>query len=890
MKSLNITKRKPNSFSKAEVKNTTQWIEHLVARGLVAHQKDKLLEAKAIYDQVLTLQPTNYSALYLVGTILAQTKNYTQAIEFFAKAIQINPNLAPCYFNYGLALQELNRMDDAIVNYDKAILIKPDYAEAHSNRGNALQKLNRLNDAINSYDLAIIYKPDFADAYSNRSIALKELKRFDEALASCDKAININPEYVGAHSNRGNILLKLKRIVDALESYNKALSLQPDCVEVYINYGIALQELKRPDEALSCYDKAIKIKPENVEAHSNRGNVLQELERFDDALASYDQAVLIKPDYAEAHSNRGNALQKLNRLNDAINSYDLAIIYKPDFADAYSNRSIALKELKRFDEALASCNKAININPLYVEALSNRGNVFQELKRFDDALASYDQAILIKPEYAEVYSNRGNTLKGLKRFDEALASFQRAIIIKPYYVEAYINYGIALQELNRFNEAISCYEKAISINDDADWLLGYHLHTKMFLCDWSQFKTETAGLIKKIQLGKKTSTPFNVLSITDDPALQKKASEIYIKSKHQPKNDLGNIKKRPHKNKIKIGYYSADFKDHAVSILTAELFELHNRSNFEIYAFSFENNNDEMNQRLRNTFDHFLEVSNRSDLEVANLSRQLEIDIAIDLGGFTTSSRTDIFSYRAAPIQIGYIGYLGTLGTNYFDYIFADSYIIPTEAKQYYSEKIIYLPSYQVNDRKRLISNRKFTKFELGLPDDCFVFCCFNNNFKITPHTFNGWMNILNAVEKSVLFLYIDNDSAKFNLQKEAQNRGINPTRLVFASRIIKSEYLARYCLADLFLDTFPYNAGTTASDALWVGLPVLTLEGRSFASRVAASLLNAIELPELITNTQESYEAMAIELATNPEKLNGIKKKLFKNRMTTPLFNTELS
>jgi predicted O-linked N-acetylglucosamine transferase (SPINDLY family) len=323
----------------------------------------------------------------------------------------------------------------------------------------------------------------------------------------------------------------------------------------------------------------------------------------------------------------------------------------------------------------------------------------------------------------------------------------------------------------------------------------------------------------------------------------------------------------------------------------AGLFEQHNKDKFELFAISFgPATKDEMQQRLALSFDQFVEVQNRTDKDIAALCRSLEIDIAIDLKGFTQDSRVGIFSHRAAPIQVNYLGYPGTMGTDYIDYLIADKVLIPEASAPYFTEKIVYLPnSYQVNDAKRRISDTVFIREELGLPASGFVFCCFNNNYKIMPDTFDSWMRILQRVDGSVLWLFEDNPTAALNLRKEADLRGVNPERLVFAPRLPLAEHLARHRAADLFIDTFPYNAHTTASDALWAGLPVLTRTGESFASRVAASLLIAIDLPELITSTQEEYDALAIALATHPERLLAVKQKLARNRLTTPLFDTGL-
>ena len=411
----------------------------------------------------------------------------------------------------------------------------------------------------------------------------------------------------------------------------------------------------------------------------------------------------------------------------------------------------------------------------------------------------------------------------------------------------------------------------------------------MRVCSWSGFERSLENIAHRILANEKATTPLPLLCITDNALLHQKSSEIYIQSNYAFNSVLGPIQKRSGDQKIRIAYFSADFHNHATGYLMAELFELHDKNQFELVGFSFGPiASDEMRQRIEKSFDQFIEVGNQSDMEIAQLSRDLNIDIAVDLKGFTQDSRTGIFANRAAPIQVNYLGYPGTMGADYMDYIIADKTLIPEGTQQAYSEKIAYLSnSYQVNDRKRFISDRQFTRQELGLPENGFVFCCFNNNFKILPATFAGWMRILKALEGSVLWLFQDNPWAVENLKQEALNHGVDPSRLVFAERMPLSEHLARHRQADLFLDTFPYNAHTTTSDALWTGLPVLTLMGNSFASRVAASLLNAIGLPELISNSQEEYEALAIELASNPQKLIALKQKLASNRLTTPLFDT---
>ena len=535
--------------------------------------------------------------------------------------------------------------------------------------------------------------------------------------------------------------------------------------------------------------------------------------------------------------------------------------------------------------------KALQIAPKNPAALSNHGSALVKLKRLDDALDSYNKALALKPDFANALFNRGNVLKELKRFDEALKSYDEVICLKPDYAEAYNNRGNALAELKRLVEAVNSYEEAIRLKPDWEFLFGSKLSASMKLCDWSDLSTQVSHIERSIRDKRRVTTPFGLLGLIDKPDLHLLASKIYVKAKYTVSHALGDIVKREPDAKIRIGYYSADFHNHATSYLMAELFEAHDANRFELFAFSFgPRKNDEMRKRVSKVFKQFIDVSDRSDLEIAKLSRELGIDIAVDLKGFTQDFRLGIFAYRSAPIQVSFLGYPGTMGAPYIDYIVADYILIPEESQHHYTEKIVYLPhSYQVNDSKRKISDRTFTRQELGLPEDGFVFCCFNNNYKILPGTFDSWMRLLTSVKDSVLWLLEDNPTAAANLRRQAQLRGIDASRLVFAPRIRLAEHLARHRLADLFIDTLPYNAHTTASDALWAGLPVLTLMGQSFAARVAASLLNALDLSEMITLTQEQYEAKAIELATNPVLLNKIKDKLEQNRLTSPLFNGHL-
>ena len=679
-------------------------------------------------------------------------------------------------------------------------------------------------------------------------------------------------------------------IREALNTVQTLISQHPNEALLHNISGVCYKATGQQEMAVQSFKRAVEIKSDFADAHYNLGLTLQELNQLDDAVKSYLKALTIKSDYAEAYNNLGVTLKDLDQLEEAVKCYEKALIIKPDYPEAHNNLGNALKNLGRASKAAECFERMLTIDPDNAEGHNNLGNTLYVLGQPNAAGKSYMKALAIEPDYAEAHNNLGITLNELGRFEDAEASYNRALAIAPHFPEAYSNLGDLLTDLKRLDEALVCYETAFNLKPDIIFMLGKLLHTKMHLCLWDDLSSRLDELQDKIHNNEKVIPPFPMLGLIDDPELQRKVTEIFV-NKHHPKNhDLPKIGLYPKHKKIRIGYFSADFKEHPVAALTAELYEIHDRNHFEIHAFSYgPETNDKMHLRIKAGVDHFHDVRTMSYEDVAMLARSLEIDIAVDLGGSTTNSRTGIFARSAAPIQASYIGYIGTLGANYYDYLVADQTMIPEDNQQYYAEKIVYLPSFQVNDSTQSPPSTTLTRQDVGLPETGFVFCCFNNNFKITPTTFDSWGRILEKVKDSVLLIYVDNESAQINLTKEITLRGIDPSRLIFGKRLPKSEYLARYRVADLFLDTHPYNAGTTASDALRMGLPVLTYLGSSAVSRHAASILNALNLPELITTTLEEYESLAIELATDPEKLKIIKDKLVGNLSTAPLYDTSL-
>jgi predicted O-linked N-acetylglucosamine transferase (SPINDLY family) len=681
----------------------------------------------------------------------------------------------------------------------------------------------------------------------------------------------------------------MTRYEEAKESYLSAIKLKLIDQKSLFNLGVTLQELNNHEEAIEYFNKVIGLNSLHSEAHYSKGLSLQRLKKWHDAIASYDIAISINIGHSQAYNNRGMALKELKKLNEALLSLNKSIELSGSNPEAHNSKGLILFELRHFDAAVKEYDIAISIDHYFTEAHNNRGNAFKLQRKYDLALADYDKAIQLDANFSDAHFNKGDALHHAKKFDKAILSFDNAIKINPNDAEAYFKRGIILNQQKLFS-GLDNYRKALSINAQLPWLNGAILHSNMVNCVWDDFIDKTMELERKIKSGEKASFNFYVLGLTESAELQMKASETWS-TEFPINNSLGPIKSHPAKAKIRLGYFSADFYSHATCVLMAELFEKHDKSKFELFAFSFGPNiKDPMRTRVEAAFDQFIDVSTMSDKEIAEFSRMLGIDIAIDLKGSTKDHRFGIFSYRAAPVQVSYLGYPGTMGAEYIDYLIADKTLIPEESQKFYTEKIAYMPhSYQVNDRSRVISDRVFTKKEVGLLEKGFVFACFNSNYKITPDVFDVWARILNSVEGSVLWLFEENKTASANLRKEAQKRGLAPERLVFAPKMELSEHLARHKLADLFIDTLPCNAHTTASDALWAGLPVLTCMGESFASRVAASLLNAIEMPELITSSLEEYEQLAIALGNEPQKVQALKQKLELNKLTTPLFDSSL-
>ena len=623
-----------------------------------------------------------------------------------------------------------------------------------------------------------------------------------------------------------------------------------DIQQLYNQARLAQKDGNLP-EAARLYGQIIAASP-IPEMQVNLGNVLAQLGRRDEALAQYDQALRQKPGLFEALFNRGNLHRESGRAAEALADYDRALAVRTDVPGLWNNRGTALRQLRRLEDALASYGRAIALAPSHVNALANRAIVLLELRRLEEALAAADATLAVQGDFAEALYVRGNILRDLGRLEAAQASYDQALQKAPQHT-------LALNGLAQ---------------------------TSAVLCDWSKTSALSPRLKSEVEAGRALIQPFVLMGYSEDPALLRRCAENYVHHVAPAQPPLSARKAYGHDH-IRLAYLSADFHTHPTAQLMVELFERHDRTRFEVSAFAFgPDDGSAMRQRLVKAFDHFEDVRHLTDLEIAQRLRAREIDIAVDLNTHTHDARPGIFSHRPAPVQVNYLVYPGTSGANYMDYVLADRIVLPLDQQPFCSEKIVHLPDcYQANDATRVVPPAP-SRAEAGLPESGFVFCCFNNSWKITTALFDIWMRLLQQVPDSVLWLL--DSPARENLRAQAAKRGVDAERLVFAPKLSPEQHLARNQLADLFLDTLPYNAHTTCSDALWAGVPLVTCYGQAFQARVAASLLKAIDLPELVTTRLGDYEALALELATNPALLRATRDKLARNRLTTPLYDSE--
>ena len=725
------------------------------------------------------------------------------------------------------------------------------------------------------------------DTVLQNALRLRRAGKFAEAAQLYSELLRGDPRHFEALHALGILHYQSGQLEEAERLIGEAVVVNPKAADALYNRASLLLRLNRLDEAVGCFDRAIALKPDYVEAIGNRGSALLRLGRAAEALADAEKVAAMRPGLAQAWANRAGALLALNRPADALSSHDHALALKPDYAQVWKDRASSLLALDRHSDALASLDKALELEPKNAEALYRRAELQLWLKRDAEAVRSYEAFLALEPGHAEAWNLKGVALVQLQRHAEALASFDKAVTLDPGHSDAWNNRANVLFELKRFEEAGRDYERALQLVPDLPYVEGFCIQSRIRVCDWRSLEDDRRKLYAGLKAGQRIIDPQGNLSISRSPEDQLQCARIFM-ADEAAGPPLWRGERYSHE-RIRIAYLTADFRPHPVAFLVAGVFEHHDKNRFETIGISFgPGAESEIRARIAAGFEHFFDVRSSSDAEIAALLKRMEVDIAVDLMAFTEGCRPAILAQRPAPVQVNFLGFPGTMGAAHMDYILADRILIPEGQQRFYGERVVYLPdTYQANDSKRRVADKTPTRAEAGLPDDGFVFCCFNNNYKIMPEMFDIWMRLLRKVEGSVLWLLQDNAAAVANLRREAQARGISPERLVFAVRTTPPEHLARQRLGDLFLDTSPYGAHTTCSDALWVGLPVVTYLGPTFAAHVAGSLLHAVGLPELVTASPDEYESLALHLAQDAGALEALKAKLAHNRDTHALFDT---
>jgi predicted O-linked N-acetylglucosamine transferase (SPINDLY family) len=825
-------------------------------QAIAIQRRGDLAEAERQFVQILKSEPNNALALFHLGTIFCQNGRFGEGIELFRKSIALNSRSARAFSFLGLALARVGQTAEAIDSFDRAIACEPAFAEAHGNRADLLAQLGRHAEAIEGYQRALAISPGSAEDHCNLGVLLQDVHRHEDAVGYFDQAIRLRPDFAEAHLNRANALARLDRYDEAVKGYDKALALRSGWPEASFYRGNTLRKLGRADEALLAVDTALARMPQFLPGLKARALILIDLGRENDALATLDQALSLKADDVDALVNRGAVLSGLSRHHEALKSFAIALRINPNSVAALNNQAIALVAIGCASEALDSSARAMSIDPSNADAKINQANALSQLFRRKEALALYDEVLGAQPGNIVALANRA-------------AAFERD---------------------GQFERAIQDLEGVLKVEPDHAFAFGLLCQCRLAICRWDGFDDLRREMMRHVREDISQINPMVLLGYGVPLQEQLDGTKRYVRDR-VPRNQVsGERNNRTSRNKLRVAYLSPDFRVHPVGLSIVNLFENHDRSLFEVIAISYgPDDGSDIRARVVRGVDCFIDAATMSDEAVARILLEREIDIAVDLAGYTDRSRPAILSGHAAPVQVNYLGFPATMGSDFIDYVVADHVVAPADQQSFFSECIVQMPHcFFVTGPHKAQSHSPSSRREMELPERAFVFANFNNHTKLTPTVFEIWMKLLNEIDGSVLWLQRPNAIAIKNIQGAAVAAGVEPSRIIFAKRMQSHEdHLARLALADLFLDTLPYNAHTTATDALWSGLPVLTCAGEAFAGRVAASMLHAVDLPDLVTATLDEYHAMALRLARDATLLQSFRSRLTEARSAGKLFDT---
>ncbi|CAM8896131.1 unnamed protein product [Rhodiola kirilowii] len=870
--------------------------------------------------------------------------NYKQALEYSFSVYERNPQRTDNLMLLGAIYYQLRDFDACIAKNEEALRVNRNLAECYGNMANAWKEKGNVDVAIRYYSTAIEVRPNFADAWSNLAGAYTWKGMFNEAAQCCRQALSFNPKLVDAHSNLGHILKAQGLLQDAYNCYVEAIRIQPTSALAWSNTAGLLKDAGDLNRALQFYKEAVRVKPDFADGYLNIGNVYKALGMRQDAIIYYQHAIQASPKFAMAYGNLASIYYEQGQLDLSIFYYKQALVHDPGFLEAYNNLGNALKDAGQIDEAVQCFHKCFSLNPSHPQALTNLGNIFMECNAMDkaasfymstlsvttglsapfnnlaiiykqqgnysDAISCYNEVLRIDPSDADGLVNRANTFKEIGRVNDAIQDYIRAINIRPKMAEAHANLASAYKDSGHVEAAIKSYKQALELRPDFPEAICNLVHTLQCVCDWEDRENrfnEVEGILRmQIKMSVLPSVqPFHAFAYPLDPQLALDISRKYasycsmVASRYslQPFKYPAPlpIKCPSRTGRLRVGYVSSDFGNHPLSHLMGSVFGMHNRNDVEVFCYALSpNDGTEWRLRTQSEAEHFVDVSSMTSDMIARMINDDRIHILVNLNGYTKGARNEIFAMQPAPIQISYMGFPGTTGASYIHYLVTDEFVSPLKFESMYSEKLVHLPHcYFVNDYKQ--KNREVldlkcqpTRSDYGLPENKFLFACFNQLYKMDPGIFNTWCNILKRVPNSAMWLLRFPAAGEMRLRAYAASQGVNPDQIIFTDVAIKNEHIKRSSLADLCLDTPLCNAHTTGTDVIWAGLPMITLPLEKMASRVAGSLCLATGVgEEMIVSSMKEYEERAVFLATNPQRLRNLTERLKAARVTCPLFDT---
>ncbi|KAJ4721143.1 Tetratricopeptide repeat (TPR)-like superfamily protein [Melia azedarach] len=867
--------------------------------------KQALEHSNAVYER----NPLRTDNLLLLGAIYYQLHDYDMCIARNEEALRLEPRFAECYGNMANAWKEKGDIDLAIRYYLVAIELRPNFADAWSNLASAYMRKGRLNEAAQCCRQALALNPLLVDAHSNLGNLMKAQGLVQEAYSCYLEALRIQPTFAIAWSNLAGLFMESGDLNRALQYYKEAVKLKPTFPDAYLNLGNVYKALGMPQEAILCYQRAVQTRP-NAIAFGNLASTYYERGQADMAILYYKQALGCDPRFLEAYNNLGNALKDVGRVDEAIQCYNQCLALQPSHPQALTNLGNIYMEWNMLAAAASYYKATLAVTTGLSAPFNNLAVIYKQQGNYADAISCYNEVLRIDPLAADGLVNRGNTYKEIGRVSDAIQDYVRAITIRPTMAEAHANLASAYKDSTHVEAAIKSYRQALLLRPDFPEATCNLLHTLQCVCSWEdrdRMFSEVEGIIRRqINMSVLPSVqPFHAIAYPIDPMLALEISRKYaahcsiIASRFAlpPFNHPAPIPIRHEGGlgRLRVGYVSSDFGNHPLSHLMGSVFGMHNRENVEVFCYALSpNDGTEWRQRTQSEAEHFIDVSAMSSDMIAKLINEDKIQILINLNGYTKGARNEIFAMQPAPIQVSYMGFPGTTGATYIDYLVTDEFVSPLRYAHIYSEKLVHLPHcYFVNDYKQknldvLDPKCQPKRSDYGLPEDKFIFACFNQLYKMDPEIFNAWCNILKRVPNSALWLLKFPAAGEMRLRAYAVAQGLQPDQIIFTDVAMKHEHIRRSALADLFLDTPLCNAHTTGTDILWAGLPMVTLPLEKMATRVAGSLCLATGLgDEMIVNSMKEYEERAVSLALNGQKLQALTNKLKSVRLSCPLFDT---